>query len=65
MFHERIKHSDVHCHFIRYLLMKRQIVTPFVQLVDQLGDILTKSLAHASFQRLSSKLGMFNVYALA
>ena len=45
--------------------MKRQIVTPFVQLVDQLGDILTKSLAHASFQRLSSKLGMFNVYALA
>ena len=50
MFHERTKHSGVHCHFIRDLLMKKLIVTPVVQLVDQLGDILTKTFAHASFQ---------------
>lgn len=65
MFHERTKHSDVHCHFIQDLLMKKPIVTPFVQLVDQLDDILTKSLARVSFQRLSSKLDMFDVYAPA
>ena len=49
-FHERTKHSGVHFHFIQDLLMKKLIVTPFVQLVDQLGDILTKTFARASFQ---------------
>ena len=50
MFHEHTKHSGVHCYFIQDLLMKKLIVTPFVQLVDQLDDILTKTFARASFQ---------------
>lgn len=45
--------------------MKKQIVTPFVGVDDQLGDILTKPSARASFQQLSFKLGMFDPYGLA
>ena len=65
VFHEHTKHIKVDCHFIRDLLMRQQIVTPYVRSDDQLGDILTKLLARASFQRMSFKLDMFDIYAPA
>ena len=65
VFHKRIKHIEVDCHFIRDLVIKKYIVTPYVQSENQLGDILTKLLARSSFSVLCSKLGMFNFYAPA
>lgn len=44
---------------------KKQIVTTFVCSDDWLGDIFTKPSARASFEQLSFKLGMFNLYAPA
>ncbi len=65
VFHERTKYIKVDCHFIQDLLTQKQIAIPYVRSDDQLGDILTKPLARAFFQRMSSKLGMFDMYAPA
>ena len=58
MFHERTKHIKVECHFICDLVIKKHIVTLYVRSEEELGDILTKSLARSSFSILCSRLGL-------
>ena len=62
---ERTKHIEVDCHFIRDLLVKKQIATSYVRSDSQLSDILMKPLSRAFFTFLSPKRGMFDLYALA
>ena len=44
IFHERIKHNEIDCHFIRYHLVHGALKLFFVSSKDQLADIFTKSL---------------------
>lgn len=44
--------------------MKKPIVTLYIRSEGQLSDILTKTLARASFQRLPFKLSMFDLSKL-
>ena len=65
VFLERTKHIEVDCHFIRDLILRKQIATPHVRSEEQLGDLFTKPLAKVPFHRLSGKLGIFDLYAPA
>lgn len=59
------KHVEVNQHFIKENLDSELICTPYVSIGRQLADILTKGLPSHSFQTISSKLGMKNIYSPA
>ena len=65
VFHERTKHIEVDCHFIREKIASGCISTSFVNSNDQLADIFIKSLRGPRIKYICDKHGAFDLYALA
>ncbi|RDX84669.1 hypothetical protein CR513_34244, partial [Mucuna pruriens] len=65
IFHVRTKHIEIDCYFVREKLLAKEISTKFVNSNNQLADIFTKCLRESLIQAICSKLGAYNLYALA
>lgn len=59
--HSRMKHIDIHYHYIRECVKNGQIQVQYCPTVDMKADILTKPLTRQRFEHLRREIGLYPV----
>ncbi|OMO87828.1 Integrase, catalytic core [Corchorus capsularis] len=63
VYHERTKHVEMDCYFVRERAQSREIAPRKISTGAQLADIFTKALGKDRFESLVFKLGVANLHA--
>jgi len=63
VYHERTKHIDVDCYFIREKILQGVITTSYISTQEQPADMLTKGLTRVQHNYLNSKLGLCDIFS--
>ena len=58
VFHDRLKHIDIKCHFIRDHVQHGAVKLQYVPTGDHVADVLTNALGRANFNQFGEKMGM-------
>ena len=58
IFHDRWKHIDIRCHFVRDCVQQEAVQLRYTPTGEQVADILTKALGRTKFVSFREKMGM-------
>ena len=60
--HERTKHTELDCHFIREKIQQGLVETKYLHTKEHEADMLTKGLGKSQHEYLLSKFGVMNLF---